>query len=237
MRVGSVHLLTAALGAAAVLGGCASAATTRSAGSKTTAVTVTTSGGASSTASKAVSSTVASVSAPAVTSVAKASATTSGTEVAVAGDIPDDQAFVAYIPPAGGWTIRVPEGWARSSDGAATVFSDKFNTIRIETVPLASAPTAASVTATDVPAIAKTAKGYVAGKVSVVTRKAGQAVLATYAMDGAANAVTNKVVRLDVERYAFWKNGTAAVIALSSAAGSDNVDPWKTVTDGFGWVG
>ena len=172
-----------------------------------------------------------------MTSVAKAAATTSGTEASVAGDIPDNQAFVAYAPPTGGWTIKVPEGWARSNDGTATVFSDKFNTIRIETMPLASAPTAASVTATDVPAIAKTAKGYVAGKVSVVTRKAGQAILATYAMDGAANAVTSKVVRLDVERYAFWMNGTVAVITLSSAAGSDDVDPWKTVTDGFAWAG
>jgi hypothetical protein len=154
--------------------------------------------------------------------------------VIVAGDIPDDQAFVAFS--ASGYTIKVPEGWARSADGLATVFSDKYNSIRIETMAMATAPTAASVTSTDLPAIAKAAKGYAAGKVSTVTRKAGQAVLATYQMDGAANDVTSKTVRLDVERYEFWKNGTAAVITLSSAAGSDNVDPWKTVTDGFGWT-
>jgi len=39
-----------------------------------------------------------------------------------------------------------------------------------------------------------------------------------------------------VERYEFWKNGTAVIITLSSAAGSDNVDPWKTVTDSFVWA-
>ena len=237
MRVGSFHLFSTAIGVAALLGGCASAATTTSAGSATAAATVTTAGGAASTASNTVSPAASAVPVPAVTGAPTATATTAGAEVAVAGDIPDSQSFVAYRPPAGGWTIKVPEGWARSTDGAATVFSDKFNTIRVETVPMTSAPTAASVTASDVPAIAQSTKGYVAGKVSVVTRKAGQAILATYALNGAPNAVTNKVVRLDAERYEFWRNGTAVVITLSSAAGSDNVDPWKTVTDGFGWVG
>jgi hypothetical protein len=139
-----------------------------------------------------------------------------------------------YSP--GDYTIKVPEGWTRANDGTATVWSDKFNTIRIETAARATAPTVASVTSTDLATIAATAKGYTAGKVSVVTRKAGQAILATYQMDGAASTVTNKTVRLDVERYAFWKNGHAVTITLSSAAGSDNVDPWKTVTDGFGWA-
>ena len=163
--------------------------------------------------------------------------TTQGPEAAVAGDIPDNQAFVAYTPAGGGYTIRVPEGWARTGGGSATVFSDKFNTIRIESAPVASAPTVASVTSTDLPAIGQVAKGYVAGKVSSVARTAGQAILATYKIDGAASSVTNKTVRLDVERYVFWRDGKAVVVTLSSAAGSDNVDPWKTVTDGFAWAG
>lgn len=170
----------------------------------------------------------------AASTTAKASTATQAPEAVVAGDIPDNQAFVAYAP--GPYTIKVPEGWARSADGNATVFTDKYNSIRIETMTMATAPTASTVSSTDLPTIAKAAKGYTAGKVSTVTRKAGQAILATYQVDGAANGVTNKTVRLDVERYEFWKNGKAVVITLSSAAGSDNVDPWKTVTDGFGWT-
>ena len=156
-------------------------------------------------------------------------------EAAVAGDIPDTQAFVAYSSPSG-FSVKVPEGWARSTDGTATVFSDKFNTIRLDTMSMVSAPTVGSVTTTDLPAIALAAKNYKAGKVSVVKRKAGDAVLATYQVDGGANGVTTKIVRLDVERYEFWRNGKSVVITLSSAAGSDNVDPWRIVTDGFGWA-
>ena len=169
-------------------------------------------------------------------STSRSTSSTAAAEVNAAGDIPDDQAFVTYAPAGAGYTVEVPEGWARATDGAATTFTDKYNTIRIETVAAASAPTAATVTSTDLAIIAASTKGYAAGKVSTVTRTAGQAVLAAYQADAPANAVTTKSVRLDVERYVFWRNGKAAIITLSSAVGSDNVDPWRTVTDGFGWV-
>src|SRR3979411_2341681 len=47
-----------------------------------------------------------------------------------AGDIPDNQAYVAFTPATGLFTVSVPEGWARSTDGAATIFTDKLNTVR-----------------------------------------------------------------------------------------------------------
>ena len=164
-----------------------------------------------------------------------AAATVAPVEDVVAGDIPDNQAFVTYSPPSGGYSIKVPEGWARTTDGAATVFSDKFNSIRVETLALADAPTVASVTVTDLAAIS-TAKGFKAGKVSAVKRKVGSGILATYQIDGASNGVTDKIVKLDVERYVFWRSGTAIIVTLSGAAGSDNVDPWKIVTDGLAWA-
>jgi hypothetical protein len=164
----------------------------------------------------------------------KATAAGAAPEAAVAGDIPDSQAFVAYAS-ADGYSIRVPEGWARSTDGAATVFTDKFNTIRIETTSAATAPTVDSVK-TDLEPVAAAPKGYAAGKITAVSRKAGPVIVATYTQDSAPNSVTSKTIRLDVERYAFWKAGKAAVVTLSSAAGSDNVDPWKIVTDGFSWT-
>ena len=162
-------------------------------------------------------------------------------DAAVAGDIPDNQAFVAVTssggaaPAGAGYVISVPEGWARTTDGAATVFSDKFNTVRIETAAMASAPTVSSVTSGELPAIASSAAGYKAGKVVAATRKGGAVIVATYQMTSAPNAVTGKTATLDVERYEFWKNGAVAIVTLSSAAGSDNVDPWRAVTDGFAW--
>ena len=101
-------------------------------------------------------------------------------EAAVAGDIPDTQAFVTYTPPVGAFSIKVPEGWARSSDGTATLFTDKYNTIRVETVAMAAAPTVESVTKVDVPVLAAATKGFKPGKVSVVARNAGSAILALY---------------------------------------------------------
>jgi hypothetical protein len=164
----------------------------------------------------------------------KATIASPAPEAAVAGDIPDSQAFVAYSS-TDGYSIKVPEGWARSTDGAATVFTDKFNTIRIETTSAPTAPTVDSVKTELAPVVASS-KGYAAGKITAVSRKAGPVIMATYTQDSAPNAVTSKAIRLDVEGYVFWKAGKAAVVTLSSAAGSDNVDPWMIVTDGFSWT-
>jgi hypothetical protein len=156
-------------------------------------------------------------------------------EVNQAGDIPDNQVFVAYTPPAGGYTVKVPEGWARSDSGGAVVFTDKLNSIRLEMVDAATAPTVASVTQTDLPPIKAAAKNFEVGTVKVVTRKSGSAVLATYRADAAPNPVTGKVVHDDVERYEFWRAGKAVILTLAGPQGADNVDPWRIVTDSFGW--
>jgi hypothetical protein len=52
---------------------------------------------------------------------------------AAAGDIPDNQAFVAYQ--GSGYTIRVPEGWAQSGSAGSVTFRDKNNIIRIVVRP------------------------------------------------------------------------------------------------------
>jgi len=150
------------------------------------------------------------------------------------GDIPDDQVFVVYSPPAGGFQVKVPEGWSRSEAGGVVTFTDKFNSIRIESKPMASAPTVASVTASDVPTL-QSEKGFKVGKISTVTRKSGPAILALYEVDSPPNSVTGKSARLALERYAFWKSGTVVILTLSGAKGADNVDPWKIVTNGFAW--
>jgi len=158
-----------------------------------------------------------------------------GKEVNPPGDIPDNQAFVAYSPPTGGYTIRIPEGWSRTEAPRTATFTDKYNSVRVELVDAPAPPTVDSAGASTVPRLAATAPCFRPGKVSTVTRKGGTAVLITYQSDGAPDPVTGKVVRDDVERYEFWRNGTSAVITLTGAAGSDNVDPWKLVTDSFAW--
>jgi len=159
----------------------------------------------------------------------------SGPEVNPSGDIPDNQAFVAYSPPSGGFTVKIPEGWARVEAGGAVAFTDKLNSIRMETAPAATAPTIQSAEQNEVPKIQAAAANFGAGKVTTVTRKAGPAVLITYGADSVPDPVTGKVVHDAVERYEFWKAGTEVVLTLSGPQGADNVDPWRIVTDSFGW--
>jgi len=157
------------------------------------------------------------------------------TETPPPGDIPDNQAFVPYSPSSHSYSIKVPEGWAMTQAGQATLFTDMFNSIRAEKLAAAAAPTPASATANEVPAIKAVAHGFAPGTVSTVARTAGTAIKITYRADSAPNPVTGKVVVEAVERYEFWRNGIEVVLTLSAPVGSDNVDPWRRVTDSFGW--
>lgn len=151
------------------------------------------------------------------------------------GDIPDTQAYVAFTPPLGLFTVSVPEGWSRRTDGAAIVFTDKLNAVRIETRPLAAAPNTESVSVDELPAIASSTAGYRAGMVTAVQRKAGQVILVTYQGSSPPNPVTNKVGTDAIERYEYWRAGNEAILTLSGPVGADNVDPWRTVTDSLQW--
>ncbi|MGI8680420.1 MAG: hypothetical protein ACR2LX_17380 [Jatrophihabitans sp.] len=157
------------------------------------------------------------------------------TETPPPGDIPDNQAFVPYTPPGHGYSLKVPEGWAMTLAAQATLFTDKFNSIRVEKLTLAQAPTIASATATELPTIKAATHGYAPGAVTAVARTAGKPIEITYRADSPPNAVTGKVVVEAVERYEFWRNGAEIVLTLSSPVGSDNVDPWRKVTDSFAW--
>ena len=155
-------------------------------------------------------------------------------EVVAPGDIPDTQVFVPYTT--AGYTVTVPEGWAQSITGPTTTYTDHYNTIRIETASTAAAPTVATVQSGEVPNLARSVPNFELAKVTSVNRTAGAAVLVTYRAGSTPDPVTNKRVALDVERYEFWRNGTSVTLILSGARGSDNVDPWKTVTNSFAWA-
>jgi hypothetical protein len=156
-------------------------------------------------------------------------------EVNPAGDIPDNQVFVSYRPPGGRFTVKVPEGWARVVRGGTVSFTDKLNTIRMETSPASAAPTPTSARQTELPAIQAASRRYEPGTVTQVRRAGGPVVLITYKADAPADPVTGKVVHDAVERYEFWRAGTEAILTLSGPVGADNVDPWRIVTDSFRW--
>ncbi|MFC8501374.1 hypothetical protein ACFUC1_03375 [Pedococcus sp. NPDC057267] len=174
---------------------------------------------------------------PRVTASASTSAPSHATESNPPGDIPDNQAYVSYTPPGAALTLKVPEGWARTSHGGVTSFSDKLNTIQIEVTKATAAPSEATVRDQDLPHLRATVPNYAQGKVATVARPAGNGVLATYQGDSAPNPVTGKVVRDAFERYTFYHKGTRVDLTLSGPTNADNVDPWRTVTDSLRWHG
>ncbi|MDT7732503.1 MAG: hypothetical protein QOK45_2756 [Mycobacterium sp.] len=152
-----------------------------------------------------------------------------------AGDIPDNQAFVPFTPAGGFFMVSVPEGWARTTEGAATIFTDKLNAIRIETRPTAAAPNTESVSVYELPGIASSTPNFRVGTVTAVRRNAGQVMLITYQGSSPPNAVSGKTEMDAFERYEYWHAAQAIILTLSGPVGADNVDPWRTITDSLRW--
>src|SRR5580704_4466810 len=90
---------------------------------------------------------------------ATASATSAATETPPPGDIPDTTVYVAYRPASGQYEVKVPEGWARTVSSTGVSFTDKLNSVTIQTVRGAT-PTVASARTAEVPQIQGSANGF-----------------------------------------------------------------------------
>jgi hypothetical protein len=93
-----------------------------------------------------------------------------------------------------------------------TSFTDKLNSIQMQTLPA-------------------TPKLPAGGKVTTVVRAAGKALRVTYEARSPADPVTGRSHTNAVERYVFSHDARTIVLTLSGPKGADNVDPWKIVTD------
>jgi hypothetical protein len=151
------------------------------------------------------------------------------------GDIPDNQVYVSFTAPGGRVLVKVPEGWACSSKGTATQFTDKLNRIEIAASTAGSAPTAASVTSSDAPKLRSSVPNFNLGKVITDRRAGSTVVVVRYQGDSPQNPVTGKVVRDAFERYVYYHNGLRLDLTLSGPTKADNVDPWRIVSDSVRW--
>jgi hypothetical protein len=131
--------------------------------------------------------------------------------------------------------IKVPEGWARQTSASGTTFSSNLNSITLAAVPMAAMPTVASARSTTVPILSRSTPAFRLQSVGAVQLAGGPAVEIVYEVNSQPNAVTGRQYRLVIERFEFYRNGQGAALSLSSAVGSDNVDPWRTVSDSFQW--
>jgi len=147
------------------------------------------------------------------------------------GDIPDDQVFVSYTSSAGGYSLKVPEGWARTEKGADVDFVDKLDGVAVSVASATAAPSAKDVAE----GLAKPEKAVRVISTKDIRVPAGQALLIKYESDSEPNPVTNKRVRLENEACVFYKNGKTATLTFWAPKGADNVDQWKLMSESFRW--
>ena len=149
------------------------------------------------------------------------------------GDIPDDQVFIPYTSPLG-FSIKVPEGWARTEKPNGVSFADKYGRIDVELAPGAP-PTAARAHTGEAAALEKSGRAVKIGSVADVKLPSGPAVRIVYTSNSDPNPVTNKQVRLENERTLLAHGGKVATVTFSAPAGADNADQWKLMNDSFRW--
>lgn len=152
------------------------------------------------------------------------------------GDIPDTTVYVPFVSGKGHLRLKLPEGWARKDTATSSTFTSNLNSISIGWLPMSAAPTVNTARSTTVPSLSHAALAFRLVSLRAVTLSGGPAVEIVYQVNSPPNAVTGRQYRLVIERFEFYKNGRGAVLSLSSAVGSDNVDPWRIVSESFQWA-
>ena len=151
------------------------------------------------------------------------------------GDIPDSQVFVSYTASPGNYSLDVPEGWARTTNGSDVRFVDKFDGLSVTLTSAASAPTANSVRQNEVANLVQAGHAFGAGQITVMDLPGGHAVKITATLNSEPDPVTGKQVRLEEDIYLYYHNGTEAMLQLWAPQGADNVDQWKRISESFQW--
>jgi len=155
-------------------------------------------------------------------------------EVSPPGDIPDNQAFVTFNSPLG-YSIKVPEGWARKDEGTKTTFSDKYNHILLQQSDAGPTIDEAFAKSTLIPDLQKNGRAPDRIKVKTIPLKAGPVVALDYDSNSEPNVVTNKQIREENETVYFGSGGKRVTLTLSAPKGADNVDQWTFMINSFRW--
>ncbi len=155
-------------------------------------------------------------------------------EVNPPGDIPDSQVFIKFDSP-GGFTLKVPEGWARTDAQNHWVFNDKYNRISLSNCDLTQPLTLDFARTVLAPDMEKAGHAVKILKIMNVKMKSGDAIRLIYESNSEPNAVTNKQIREENESFYFAKDKKLVRLDLSAPKGADNVDQWKLISSSFRW--
>ena len=187
------------------------------------ALTMASCGGSSPPASAGSTTTVSRSTAPTPT-------VTAAPETNTPGDIPDTIAYVTYTNVAGGYRFDHPEGWAQTGQANTVTFTDKFNGVSADVSSASAAPTIASARSGDVPMLQASQTAFELRSVSAATLPAGTGVLIVYRRNSAADPVTGRSVRVEIQRYEIYGHGHVVALELFGAVGADNVDPYRKMS-------
>ncbi|MBA3865562.1 MAG: hypothetical protein H0X42_04325 [Solirubrobacterales bacterium] len=150
------------------------------------------------------------------------------------GDIPDNQVFLLFKDPKADYSMRYPEGWARTGTAADVTFAEKANVIHV-VVHKGPPPSEASA----VGGVEALHKGdpTVKGQAPEMINLAGQPVVkVSYSRLSRPDPVTGKRVRLLVDRYEYAHAGKVAVLDLATPVGVDNVDAYRMISESLKWL-
>ena len=150
------------------------------------------------------------------------------------GDIPDNQVFIDYVSPLG-FSLKVPEGWARQDLPDGVSFADKYGRISVSQTGAPKMPSVEEAKQTLVPDLEKSLHAVTVTAVKPAKVPAGPAVLVSYGSNSDPNPVTNKAIRLENDRYYFWKDEKLVAVNFSAPAGADNADQWDMMAKSFRW--
>jgi hypothetical protein len=151
------------------------------------------------------------------------------------GDIPDTTVYIPYSSAKGHLQLKVPEGWSRQTTSSRATFTSALNSITVAWMPMTAAPTVHTARAATVSALRASTLAFRLQSVRRVSLTGGPAIEIVYQGNSQPNAVTGRQYRLVIERFELQRGGRGAVLSLSSAVGSDNVDPWRIVSESFRW--
>lgn len=175
-----------------------------------------------------------------IVAAALAASSALAAEIAVApehnppGDIPDTQVFITYHSPEG-FSLKVPEGWARTDLAHGASFVDKLDGVVVTVTNAKAAPTIAETKEMIVPAMKRQGRAVKVSKVEAAKLPAGSAIRIVYSSNSKPNAVTNKQVRLEDNRYLYYAKGRLVTLDLYAPYGADNVDQWQLMSRSFQW--
>lgn len=150
------------------------------------------------------------------------------------GDIPDDQAFVSYTSPLG-FSLKVPEGWARTDGPDRVSFADKYNEINVTVESSKGAPSVGSVRAGQAAELERTGRAVKVSDVTDAKLATGAGVKIAYTANSQPSAVTGKQIRLECERFVIGHGDKLAQVSFCAPEGADNVDQWVLMSNSFAW--